>query len=525
LIKHNNGEKMSAGFGDAIKSKQLLVLAFAVASLTLSAMCYIGLNSSSPMIGDEIAHYYQLVTQSEKLPGVSFGWSLITAAGKERSGLGPHVPGWHYLGSLLYKIFPGFMTVQFYHLIFWILLMTFSYLTVRHLYHNILADSALLVLMATFPAFVLFGLAFYQDLPATALIVTAFYLIFKRYYFPGVLLIGLAFFFKENSVLMLPGACFLIFAQERKLPLRHSVWIMTAIFLVCLFIALFDVLVFYYFGGKTHNILVEKLLNTLKDLQFISDNRVSAPQGEALPIAYPGDIRVPANWIIYPGGIIWLAVCAGLGSFWSQLRSGKLNHPAFLCLVIALCYLIPTYILGRASPDIRYFLPGIPFLIFALVWWLSRYKYCKLLLITLAIIGSLQTGAVCYKLYTMRMLGSDFESVVKVLENRKTDISNKNNKIFMYAEKWRFLPYEPQWTISTEVWKKQTDRDVYDLLKINNIAFIGIDKSKVSPIGSSAVDVRIYPTTFIALLNSSQLFIKLCDNSQYTVYELKKNAQ
>ncbi len=508
-----------------IKCKPLLCLAIVTVILTFSALCYVGIKSSAPMIGDEIAHYHQLVTQSERLPGISFGWSLITASGKERSGLGPHVPGWHYLGSLTYRLFPNFLTVQFYHLLFWIILIIFSYLTVRHLYHNTLAESGTLILMSTLPAFVLFGLTFYQDLPATALIVTAFYLVFKRCYFPGVLLIGIAFFFKENSVLMLPGVCFLIFAQERKLPLRHSVWIMAAIFLVCLFIILFDVVVFYYFGGQTHNILIEKVLNIFKDFKLIPDNRPPVTISDSLPIAYPGDIRVPANWIIYPGGVIWLAVIAGIGRCWSQLKTGKLNHPAFLCLVIALSYLLPTYILGRASPDFRYFLPGIPFLIFALVWWLAEFKYCKILLFLLAVAGLLQTTAVCYKLYTMRMLGPEFEEVIRVLEPRKNEISNKEYKIFMYAEKWRFLPYEPCWLISTDAWKADNDRQLYDLLRNNNIAFIGIDKSKVSPIGSSAVDVRIYPASFVNMINSSRLFIKLCDNPQYTIYELTKNAE
>ena len=177
------------------------------------------------------------------------------------------------------------MTVQFYHLLFFCLLTVFSFLTAKHLFNTPEATCNTMVLVSTLPVVILFGTAFYQDLPATALIVTAFYLLFKRQYLPGILLAAVTFFFKENSVLMLPGMCLLIFLQERRKPLKCSVWIMTAVFLVLTCILIFDVAVFKYFDGKCHNILVDKMLDILRGFNIIEDTRPPVPVAPATPAA------------------------------------------------------------------------------------------------------------------------------------------------------------------------------------------------------------------------------------------------
>ena len=503
------------------------ILTFAIPAMVLAGIIYIGLSSSCPMIGDETAHYYQLVNQSGKLPNISFGWSLITDYGKERSGIGPHVIGWHYTGSIFYKLAPYFLTVQFYHLFFFCLLLVFSFLTVRHLFNTPEATCNAMILVSTLPVIILFGTAFYQDLPVTALIVTAFYLLFKRKYLPGILLAATAFFFKENSVLMFPGVCLVIFLQERRKPLMCSVWIMTAIFIVLAGIIIFDVAVFKYFGGKCHNILVEKMLDILRSLQVIADTRPPLPPetDASGPIAYPGDLRIPANWVIYLGGAVWLAAAAAVYGLWHGIKERKLEQASFICAAIGLSYLIPAYVIGRATPDIRYFLPGIPFLIFALSYWLVSFKDYRKLLLVMAAVGIVQSGAVFSKIYELRTLGPDLEQVIQSLNSRKSTCDNKKFKIFMYAEKWRFLPYEPVWNISAEVWKAKTDRQIYDLLQNNNFEFVGIEKSKIASPVSSSADVRLYPAKFVSSLANSGLFNKICENKTYIIYELKPDAQ
>lgn len=494
--------------------------------LALFGILYVGCCSSCPMIGDETAHYYQLVNQSGKLPDISFGWSLLTDYGKERSGIGPHVIGWHYLGAYFYKLAPGFLTVQLYHLFFFCLLMIFSFLTVRHLFNTPEVTGNTMLLLSSLPVALLFGTAFYQDLPATALVVTAFYLLFKRRYLPGILLAGATFLFKENSVLMLPGACLLIFLQERRKPLNCSIWILTAIFLTTVCVLIFDAAVFKYFDGKCHSLLVDKLLDILRGLNFIEDTRPPAPPaGETPPIAYPGDLRIPANWIIYPGGAVWLAAAAALSGLWREIKARKFDQPAFICAFIGLSYLAPAYVIGRHTPDIRYFLPGIPFLIFAISYWLASFKDYRKLLPLLALAALVQSGAVFFKICELRTLGPELEQVIKTLNAQKHTYDNKKFKIFMYAEKWRFLPYEPVWSISVEAWKAKTDRQLYELLRRNNFAFIGIEKSKIASPVSSAADVRLYPAKFVDMLANSDLFSKICDNQTYLIYELRTNAQ
>lgn len=538
--------------GDVRSLKIFLVVTLVLVSV---GHLYIGLSSSHPLIGDETAHYYQLVKQSKNLSDFNFGWSVTTSYGKTRIIEGnTHVLGWHYIGAVFYKICPYFITVQLYQLMFFVLLIVASYLTVQNLYHAEEASYNTLLLICTLPVFLLFGIAFYQDLPITAIIVLSFYLLFKEKYWSAILFTGLAFLIKENAVLIVPAFCIIILLQEYKRPLKSIILVGGAIAFVLLCIIGFELLIrhyvkdghsmlYEYFASVEKNLLKSRLFpshllpsHLLPSHLLPSHLFSSAPAPAPTPIlapeqianapkiaCYPGDMREPINWIIYLGGAIWLALITSLLGLWQRIREKRLEKNSIICLFIGLSYLIPACIIGRHNPDIRYFLPSIPFLIFAIAFWLASWKHYRVFLPFLVLLILLQTTIVMHKIYVLRTLGHDFKEVITVLDKQKKYYDNKHYKIFMYAEKWRFLPYEPDWTIYADVFRyKNDDKQIYNVLKDNEFEFIGIDKSKIASFGTSSIDIRLYPKEFVKCLETSKLFIKLCENDSFIVYELKK---
>ena len=497
------------------------ILMVLIPMLVLIGCIFIAFSSFTPMIGDETAHYYELLKQCKHLPNASFGWSVSTAYGKTRIALtGTHVIGWQYLGALFYYLLPYFYTVQFYHLIYFCLLILFSYLTVKHLYNSDEVSCNALLLICTLPVCLLFGIAFYQDLPLTTLYVICFYLLFRKKYFLAIIISCLAYLMKENALLILPGLTFLLVLQEHKKPLKCFAWIIFSYIAFFSCVMLFDLIVYIHSGYTYHSMMGEALMGYIVKLRTIGQ---PIPQNPVV-CSYPGDLRVPINWFIYFGGVVWLAVIASFFGLFRKIRYIMTEKKSLICLALGLSYLVPTYIIGKNNPDVRYFLPGVPFLIFAVSSWLRHVKFYRLILLILLFAATIQTVGVFHKIYTLRTLGPDLEQVINVLNKEKTVYSNKKYKIFMYAEKWRFLPYEPMWSYYDEVWQAKTPEKIYKVLRKHDYAFVGIVKSKIASIGDNPdINIRLYPRWFVRCLEKSDLFKKKCENNTYIVYELKPN--
>jgi hypothetical protein len=492
---------------------------------------YISYSTPAPMIGDETAHYYQLIKQSKELPKVNFAWSVKTAYGKERisSGSGNSM-GWEYIGSMAYKPFPYFITVQVYQFLYFFVLILFSYLTVRFLFNSFKASVNVVLLISTLPICLIFGIAFYQDVPVTALLVVTFYFLFRRFYLPAALMLCLSFFIKETAVLMLPAYFLLIIYQEYKCKIKCFVYIIFSLILIGICIIAYDVIVYNYFEGR-HSFVIAAILrnsNLLYNCFFASVTKIGNGTSDNLvqgAYGYPGDLRVPINWIIYLGGGFWFASFMSMIGFIRKFKSEHKNY-SVICFGIAVIYFALAYIFGFNNPDIRYFLPGIPFLLYSVSFWMVSCRFYKYFFIVLFSLILLQTCIVFSKIYSLRTLGPDFTEVVKVLNNEKPYYDNKKYKIFMYADKWRFLPYEPDWNDYKKVFSfGKKNKTIYNFLKQNKYAFIVIDKSKMASIGSSKYDISIYPDNFVISLRESKYFKSICNNKSYIVYKLFENVQ
>jgi len=103
----------------------------AVMGIAFLGVLTTGLASSTPMIGDEVTHYYFLENQASDLTTLNFTATIPTAYGSDTVRKTTHTILWHYLGAMFYKAIPSFKSVQIFHCLFFIQLLLACYFLVK----------------------------------------------------------------------------------------------------------------------------------------------------------------------------------------------------------------------------------------------------------------------------------------------------------------------------------------------------------------------------------------------------------
>lgn len=214
----------------------------AIIFLAYVAVLAVGLCSREPMIGDEVTHYYMLVTQAGKLPHANFDADIPTADGGVNHRLYPHVFLWHYLGAVFFLFGRSFAIVQIYHSLFWLQMLVVGWLLFKGEPGGKKEGGALLyiVCLASLPMALLFSVAFYQDMPATAQVMTAFLFLRKRRLIWSLFFLCLAFLIKETVFVFFPIylVCIVLFfwrSEHIVKTMAHASWYYCICFVVLRF--------------------------------------------------------------------------------------------------------------------------------------------------------------------------------------------------------------------------------------------------------------------------------------------------
>jgi len=111
-------------------------------------------------------------------------------------------PLWHLLLVYLWKITGGisFIVAQIYHIFYYALLLLSTYLLGKEMYGKEEGWYSM-ILVATIPMIVSFGILFYVDVPLAALTTLTFFLILKRRFILAGFGFGLMYFTKLNSLI------------------------------------------------------------------------------------------------------------------------------------------------------------------------------------------------------------------------------------------------------------------------------------------------------------------------------------
>ena len=191
----------------------------AIILLTLCAVIFTGMLAPRVMIGDEVTHYYMMQTQSKNLLAPNFKAEIPTGWGETEVRRYPHSFLWHYFAAVLFYVSGGsFFIIQLYQAFFLAQLLGIAYLLARTR-RGVETRSALvyLLLLASLPMTLIFSVAFYQDVPMTAQVLTAFYLLQKNRWFSASIFLCLALGIKVTAILFFPAffVCLCVWTYRR----------------------------------------------------------------------------------------------------------------------------------------------------------------------------------------------------------------------------------------------------------------------------------------------------------------------
>lgn len=508
-----------------------------------------GMMSGTPMIGDEVTHFYMLENQAKALPEPVYTAPVPMASGAVEVRTYPHVNGWHYIGAVLYRVSgERIWVVQLYQSLFWLQFLVMAMaLAYRWYGRKSLVPSVYVVTLASIPVLGLLSVVFYQDLPALAQIMTAFWLLSGGHVLLATLFLVLAFSIKVNAFLLIPAffaySLFVLFWQKKNVYGCVRKWIVLSASVLIIASAswlwqhtLQSQVNSDFYPVATVRMNWNRLVTSFRapDQAFekVPDSQPKTPAEPAkqslivtpyekeIIANHPGDLRLLKNYLVYGGGLLWLVVllgCIGGTIHVVRIRSFSEVYPAAFWLCIGLSYILPTAYLLRTAPDARFFVLGLPFLLLPVCSGFCRLPRLKILLYGLVALAIWQAGHVYSKTYHLRSLSVDTRAAIEFL--RENPPSPK--RIFMYPEgNYRYFPAEHEWYLNywlRDFWKGDNDFRI-TLLHRHRIGAIVIKKYLVDKVDDEIVNLGVYPDYFVAQVRDDKRFRNVFENDQIVIF-------
>lgn len=506
------------------------------------AVLTVGLLSREPMIGDEVQHYFMLVTQAGQLPSPTVDAVVPVYVGKDHVRHYPHVFLWHYVGAVLWKYLGrSFAVVQIYQSLFYLQLMISGWLLMRHETKRVLPMAELLCVvgLASLPLTLIFTVAFYQDVPAVAQLVTSLLLLRRGRLFMSLVFLCVGLWFKESVTVVLPAylVCVVAFdwGRERPLKLVSRAGIVVAVFVLHSLLAIHVMAKTgcNYYPVKTvrHQLqnAQQAIQRTLAEHGSSVGSRPAASAGVAQPppiesrkysviSTSPGDLRLPINWLIYGGGVFWgLAVAGILGIAWGRRRDqGGTGTCGWLAGLAAWC-LIAIAFQMKEAPDARFFLPAIILFLFPLCRWAATLPWKRIWIPALCLAAVVQSTVVLGKTYDLRQVRPGVREAIAYL----TAHPPQPNEVFMYPEgNARLLPCAHNWYLSyglRDFWRASNDERLTVLHK-RRLGAIVVKKYLVGSLDPAMNNLGIYPDYFVRDIENDKRFAKVLDNRDVAIY-------
>ena len=515
------------------------------------AVFLVGMAAPQAMIGDEVTHYYMLVGQARDLLHPNFFSDIPTAMGTVETRGYPHPFFWHYGGALLHRLTgDSFIAIQLYQAFFFVQLLTGAYLLARDR-NGVESRSALIyvLVLASLPLSLIFSVSFYQDVPLTAQVLSAFYFLNRRRWLPATCFMVLAIGFKVTAVLFFP----VFFLCLTVWQVRSTGWyrgllaliismviILSATWGIGRMISVYGHSTFYpqarmekvlkqgkrYLMSNFPN-LSEKLriteVNTSISARFPQKDKKVSPKPPVIA-NHPGDLRIKKNYFIYGGLVFWMAILIGLaGTFYcafnQKIKKGVLGPDrqatGWLYLVGGFYILLAAW-LTKTAPDARFFLPGLPFILLPLAEKVTCLPKPKLLITVLATLSFLQGGYILAKTYQLRSVPPEIQEAVSFFQEHPIQ-----GNIFMYPEgNYRLFPVQHEWYLGyhlREFWRADNDHRIR-LLHKYNIELLVIKKHLIAEVDLDITDLGVYPVDFVHDIASDPRFVKKFENNKVLIY-------
>ena len=533
----------------------------AIIAVSFLAVLITGIITPRAMIGDEVTHYYMLVDQSKDLTQPNFHARIPTGWGGEEVRRYPHSCLWHYLGAVVYRATGGsFPAVQVYHALFWLQFLWVALLLARHGREKTsYAPVLYLLVLASLPVSLIFSVAFYQDIPMIAQALTSFYLLRKRRWLWASLFMALAVGMKISALLFLPAFFILMGLWER----RAGSWRSTAAALAISGIVLGSFTwgmgwtLKKYAGAEFYpQEQLEKVAKTVRETLFAREGNTptrasvavdkttdakpplppdmakkpgvkSVTPYEAKIIAnHPGDLRIPVNFLIYGGGILWLVILAGIAALLYRRNRDqafqKTGAFSWWLFSVGISYIVLSAYFVRTAPDARFFLPGIPFVLLPFAVAVAGAPKSRIVIAIVAAMAILQGGEVLKKTYDLRNVSAGLTEAISFL--RQNPVSPP--RIFMYPEgNYRLFPNAHEWYLKyrlREFWKGDNDLRIA-MLRQYRIGAVVIKKHLIADVDDAITNLGVYPTYFVRDLKKDERFEKVFENRDVIIYRVPQS--
>jgi len=510
-----------------------------------------GLSAPQVMVGDEVTHYYMLTHQSEDLAKPNFYAEIPMASGETETRRYPHSFLWHYIGGVLYHFTGGsFAAIQIYQVLFFLQLLAAAYLLARDR-QGVESRSALafILVLASLPLCLIFSVTFYQDVPMTAQVVTAFFLLRRGRWLLASLFICLAIGLKVTAVLFFPAFFFMVlFWQARKSGWQKGIGACLCSILIVMSgtwgigraIVVYGNSEFYpqaqveRLFKKTQEILIRNspVLSEKLGIRNLNTNLSARPSAPAVtqkvenspPIIanHPGDLRVKENYLVYGGVIIWLMLLYGaIGKVFYRFTPQCLieyREKSYWLYFVGGSFTLLTAWYIKTSPDARFFLPGLPFLLLPFVEKAVCLPKPKVFISILAALAFLQGSYVLQKTYRLRALTPELQEGIRYLQEHPS-----KGYIFMYPEgNYRFFPAQHEWYLGyrlRDFWKADNNQRL-SLLRKFNISMLVIKKYLIAPVDEEITNLGVYPEEFVREINLDPRFKKVFENKQIMIFQV-----
>ena len=546
-------EYVSAGSSLLHRFRGTPVAVGLIISIAVMSVLLVGLLTPQAMVGDEVTHFFMLIKQSSLLSVPNFYSDIPTGWGAIETRCYPHTFLWHYLGAVAYRLTGGtFWAVQLYQAIFLVQLLIVAYLFAKSR-RGIETRSAIIYILTlvSLPICLIFSVTFYQDVPMTAQVLTAFYLLHKRRWLTGSLFMCLSTGFKETAILFLPAFFILMIIWEFK----TNGWLRSLLALTCSGLI---ILGFVWGMGQTiktysgvnyyPKMELEKVAQSVRSaftLKGRVQTKVSSPKAEKLAkpeesastqgltqvtpyeveiIAnHPGDLRLLENYLIYGGLILWIVILLSVVSMiFLRLGMKSSSEPVdsgWWLWLTGLSYIVLTAYFLRNAPDARFFLPGLPFILLPITEKSVRLPRPKLFIALIAALAILQGGYVLSKTYKLRHVTPELKEAIHYLEQNPPS----PRLIFMYPEgNYRLFPVRHEWYLGyllRDFWTSDNDGRIQMLHKFG-IGAVVIKKHLISDVGPEIINLGVYPTYFVRDLKNDPRFEKIFENKGMIIYRV-----
>jgi hypothetical protein len=387
-------------------------------------------------------------------------------------------------------------------------------------------------------------MTFYQDVTVTAQVVTAFCLLDRRRWVWATVFMMAAMGVKATAILFLPAFLILLVlqrvrrAQKAARPaarLGKVVLPLVAVAaLLWLPMQISDRLLAQYGGyypfrqvkhmsEKVAAVFVPPAPAPVAPPVAPLDKATPpiSPKKEMVIANHPGDLRQPANWLVYGGGLLWLVV--GLGALrrlanWRQPVEWQRFVSNQWPLWVGLSFLLPTAWLLKTAPDARFFYPALPFVLLPFVESFARLPRQRIWMSLLVALAIVQSGAVLTKAVRLREITPELQAGMDFLKKHPP----VPPRVFMYPEgSYRFFPVEHEWYLKhylRDFWRGDNLLRLQLLVK-RKVGAIVVKKHLVARVDDEITNLGVYPDYFVPQLEADPRFRKVFDNPAVAIYE------